>query len=280
MNKIYFKCGGGLGDCLNTFFVGPPLFAQSIKNADPDVVIYILCCSSNASILEAFENHPFFDKAILVKPFQEFIDVAEKELKEQGFVYWSTAYDQNQLTKQKQKIYLTPEEFNEVEAVKRMGPYIAVHPFNSAGTGITATHFEVNTDYRKIIEQILDCGYNLVQIGGNWRHNPSESIQTEEFVYEHPKFIDLVNKFNLRQIAHIVFGATKFIGTSSCWVVVATVNHVPSFMMLPHHMNDILLDEQKTGQGLRGTLIHTYGLKSGAAIPELYQLTEAFIQEI
>lgn len=278
MNKVYFRIGGGLGDCLNTFFSGGPTYAQGIKDTNTDAIIHVLCCSSNSSILDVFERHPAFDKAILVKPFEANAQEAIATLEADGFRPWHQVYHQHLLKHDPQKVYLSAAEEAQVEAIRQQGPYVVVHPFNSAGTGITAKHFNVPTDYNKIIGQIIDAGYNLVQIGHNWTHNPTGNLQTEEFNYDHPKFINLVNKFNLRMMARLVMGADKFLGTSSCWIVVATLNGIPSFMILPEHMKDILHEEQITGQGLRGTLIHRYGLSSGAAIPELYDLVEKFVR--
>lgn len=278
MNKVYFRIGGGLGDCLNTFFGGVPTYAQGIKDLDPTAEIAVLCCSSNSSIVDIFDHHPAFNRVILVKPFEEFAQEAIAALEAEGFRPWAQVYDHKTLAHNPQKVYLTAEEEAEVELVRQKGPYTAVHPFNSAGTGITAQHFEIPTDYNRIIGQIINAGYNLAQIGHDWTHNPTGNLQKEEFLYDHPNFINLVNKFNLRQMVRLVQGAEKFLGTSSCWTVVATLNGLPSFMILPEHMKDILYDEQVSGQGLRGTLIHRYGLSSGAAIPELYDLVEKFLR--
>lgn len=277
MHKIYFTVGGGCGDCLNTFFTGDLTYAQSMKEIAPDTEVLVICRSSNASVDGIFTNHPFFNAVKVVSVLGDALDIAIQEAESNGYVHWSQVFDYNQLYRTAQQVFLTPEEEVEVQSISNLGTYIAVHPFNSAGTGIAATHFEVNTDYPRIIKQIIDAGYNVVQVGGDWTHIPTNNIQRENFEYDHPKFINLVNKFNIRMIARTVMNAAKFIGTSSVWMVVAAVTGIPTFMILPVHMADILNDEAATGQGLRGTLIKKQGVFYGAQVPELYSLTSEFI---
>jgi hypothetical protein len=278
-DKVYFVCGGGFGDCLGHWMTGELSYAPAVKAASPTTRIHVLCFSSSTSILEVLEGNPAFDSAEVVSCLGDAPAAARRRLEADGCVHWGSAFDQRALRIAFPRVHLAAGEEDQVREIVTGGPFVVFHPFNSAGTGMAATHFDTNVDCRRIAKLAQEAGYRVVQVGGDWTHVPTYNRLREGLNLNLPDVIDLTNRVSARVTLAVAMAADKFIGSSSAWWVASVYSGVPSFVVLPSHMRDYVADEAATGQGLRGTLIRKYGSRWGVAGEELYHNVAAFFHD-
>jgi len=234
-NKIFTYAGGGLGDIYYLCLMDNWAYFKDIKKQNPKTKIHAVLSSPNPLSQEVMEYNPYIDKLDYIKP-NDRRGMLLTSFKQKG--YTDIAKIDKKKLKKDHTIYTNKEDKIFIKNIQEQvgSKYIVIHPFcNDAlkkvkkGQRESRYVFPVK-EYFPLIEDLANLGYKIVIYGGNAR-NPK--LLREEFLYEHPNVVDLIDKLNARTAALILSNASGFIGTYSCFVGIAWWKRIKSVLIAP-----------------------------------------------
>lgn len=222
-HKVYIHDGGGGGDIpANQFKCHRGWgYLEEFKKKFPDSKILVVVTSCSAEGVRYIKYNPYIDE---VKE----LPWVNPNLPWKGLAPHVEGYEHlNQAAKRlmpeaKPKVppvYLSDEDKVAVDEIVKQGKFCFVHPF--AGTPERMAY--PLEHYPKLIDRIIDeLGHNVVVIGGSYKQlanqGMKEKLKIEEFKYERPGLINIVNKTNMRQGIRLAQEASLWVGTWSCYV--------------------------------------------------------------
>lgn len=149
----------------------------------------------------------------------------------------------------KPQIYLNKEEKIQVETIKNAGKYIVIHPFAGLRDRIA---FPIEK-YPGLIDEIIDTGYNVIVIGGSYtrinRDGQEEVIEILE--YSRKGLFNLVGNTNARVATRLIQDASGFIGTHSCYILVASIEKIRSILIAPEGLGGYLNTDDANAKIIR-----------------------------
>jgi len=244
--KVYFTCGGGLGDCIISYICGDPETSEipapdgfsarwfrrlkDLKQKE-NPKIQLIITSHNSSAVDFFKPNPYIDNIKLVgwqiEPF-----TVEDRRKWTDHIPLKVKYNWQDFTPSKVEFYITEENKKILKEIKPRERYVVIHPFaRKSGRELPFNH------YFELIKRLSDKGIKSVVIGGTYTltsTKPEENkIIEESFPYAHKDLINLANKIDITLIPHLILGATGFIGTHSCWILLAWWAKKKTISMFP-----------------------------------------------
>jgi len=237
-NKIFAHAGGGLGDIYYSCLVHDWAYFKDIKMKNPTTKIHAVMSSPNPLSKQIVEYNPYIDYLEIINP-KDRIGKQLTEFRKPEYIPLSHAIRKNiKELKKDNTIFINKKDEKLIKEIgEKIGnKYIVIHPFcNDAlkkvkkGQRESRYVFPVK-EYFPLIEDLANLGYKIVIYGGNAR-NPK--LLREEFLYEHPNVVDLIDKLNARTAALILSNASGFIGTYSCFVGIAWWKRIKSVLIAP-----------------------------------------------
>lgn len=240
IRKIFVKGGGGLGDLIREYFGGQDYwgYLKGIKDKYPDIKIKAVLCIHNPQATEFLKYNPYLEK-IEQYPWQVDGEPVFNKYKEDYAFIRDAEGIFNELIYEKPSIYLNKEEEEFVKHIQEMGNYVFIHPFAGLKDRVALPIGE----YPDLINRIIDdLGYNVVIQGGSYKRTNqggSEEIQ-EIFEYQRKGLFNLVGKTNARIAVRLVQNASGFIGTHSCYVLIAWIEKIRSVLVVPEKLREYL----------------------------------------
>lgn len=237
--KVYVVGGGGLGDLLREYFGGQDYwgYLKGVKEKYPGIKIKAILCIHNPQAKEFLKYNPYLEK-IEQYPWQ--IDgepIFFEHSNDYVFIRSISGIFEG-LEYEKPKVYLNREEEALVETIKNSGKYIFIHPFAGLKDHIALSIEE----YPDLIDRIIDLGFNVVVVGGSYKRinqGGNDEIE-EEFEYEKVDLFNLVGRVNSRIATRLAQGASGFIGTHSCYILIASIEKIKSVLIVPEGIREYL----------------------------------------
>lgn len=171
-------------------------------------------------------HRPYMDDLFVGNPY---IDTIDRNVNDRG--RWLSDPEKATLTWERPEFYLDDAE----KAIIKSFPtnYIAVHPWSTQPIKV------VPLDLHDLIEPLCAKNRPVVLLGGTYRgsyytqntYQRNANIVEEFTGFEHPLFLNAVNKLSVRAQALLASRATKFIGSQSAFACVAEIFGVPSLIM-------------------------------------------------
>lgn len=206
---------GGMGDTLvNCFREGSDLgYFKAIK-ARGDRTRLILT-SHRAYMNDLFTGNPY-------------IDTMDRDVTNRGV--WLSDQEKAALAWERPEFYLDDDE---TAVVQSFGTdYIAVHPWSTQPLKV------VPINLHDLIEPLCAKNKAVVLLGGTYQgqyySGRADDMRTclEEFTgFEHPLFLNAVNKLSVRAQSLLASRAAKFIGSQSAYACAAEIFGVPSLVI-------------------------------------------------
>jgi len=190
---------------------------------NPKVQLILTCHSSSAE--DFFAANPYIDE---IKPMGW---PAKYFNREHYPVQWiHKAYDWKEFNPSPVEFYLTEDDKKLLTEIRLGSKYVVIHPF--ARKSRRELPFEY---YYPLVESLSQKGYKSVVIGSSYTlitDTGTEEIK-EEFNYQHRDLVNLTGKVNVRIIPHLILNASGFIGTHSCWILLAWWKKKPTLCFVP-----------------------------------------------
>jgi hypothetical protein len=206
---------GGMGDTLvHCFRKGSDLGYFKALKARGDRTRLILT-----------SHRPYMNDLFAGNPY---IDTIDRNVEDRG--QWLSDQEKATLTWERPEFYLDDTE----KAVIRSFPtnYIAIHPWSTQPNKV------LPLDLHDLIEPLCAKNRPVVLLGGTYHgqyySGRPDDFRTciEEFTgFEHPLFLNAVNKLSVRTQVFLASRATKFIGSQSAFACVAEIFGVPSLII-------------------------------------------------
>ena len=206
---------GGMGDTLvECFRVGSNLGYFKALKARGDRTRLILT-----------SHRPYMNDLFTGNPY---IDTIDRNVGDRG--QWLTDQDKATLTWERPEFYLDDAEKAVVQSFPKN--YIAIHPWSTQPKKV------VPLDLHDLIEPLCAKNRPVVLLGGTYRgqyySGRPDDMRTcvEEFTgFEHPLFLNAVDKLSVRAQALLASRAAKFIGSQSAYACAAEIFGVPSLII-------------------------------------------------
>lgn len=171
-------------------------------------------------------HRPYMDDLFTGNPY---IDTMDRNVSDRG--QWLTTQEKATLTWERPEFYLDDTEKAAVQSF--CTNYIAVHPWSTQPRKV------VPLDLHGLIEPLCAKNQSVVLLGGTYRgsyytqntHQQNANIVEEFSGFEHPLFLNAVNKLSVRAQAFLASRATKFIGSQSAYACAAEIFGVPSLII-------------------------------------------------
>ena len=205
---------GGMGDVLvHCFREGAPFGYFKALKARGDSTRLVLT-----------SHRPYMDDLFTGNPY---IDKMDREVRGN----WLTPQDTVGLTWERPEFYLDDAEKAVVESFGT--DYLAVHPWSTQPRKI------VPLDIPRLIVPLCLKGQRVVLLGGTYHgsyythHTFQQGVTLiENFEgFEHPLFLNAVNKLSVRAQTLLVSRAAKFIGSQSAYACAAQIYGIPSLIV-------------------------------------------------
>lgn len=249
MSKTYLLTyGGGFGDVLLSYLILETGYIKALKEREPDCKIRVAIMSHNPVSRSIFEHHPLIDEIL----YEDWNENRKKEFFRQtsegcvtiespglvenfglvpGSVQCCASTKSTELhlmlkdlTYEQPTIYLIPEEQKIADDIVSCGKFVAFHPFG----GYLPRSWQGKVDIKKVIDDLCDVGVRVILLGGSSdRITDHKQRLIEEFDYERPGLVNLVNKHSMMLHSYVCSKADKFIGTMSCYNCVAVAYKIP-----------------------------------------------------
>jgi hypothetical protein len=231
MEKYYVYAEGGLGDIFHYYFRKSGFrFLPSFKAANPDAYVRLILTSQNSAAPDFFRFHPFIDD-IAYSPHLGKLPRFRRRNKEGFYAFEGRDQSGTEYAAKQPLLYLSELERRMVDRIKAAGRYVAWHPWG----GTEHRNFNNVFDLAKMSDTILAQGWNLVLVGGQSPkisrrlHYPKDRLPVEK--NGRAGVFDLVPFNNVRVCSALVAEATRFIGTDSCFAVMAALHGVTALVM-------------------------------------------------
>jgi hypothetical protein len=207
---------GGMGDILvECFRMGGNLGYFKALKARGDRTRLILT-----------SHRPYADDLFIGNPY---IDTMDRNVGDRG--QWLSDQEKASLTWERPEFYLGDAE----KAIVQSFPanYIAIHPWSTQPQKV------LPLDLRGLIEPLCAKNQPVVLLGGTYRGSyytqntyQKDANIVEEFTgFEHPLFLNAVNKLSVRAQTLLASRAIKFIGSQSAFACAAEIYGVPSLII-------------------------------------------------
>ncbi len=268
--KIFVKGGGGLGDLIREYLEGEKYwgYLEGIKEKYPGIKIKAILCIHNPQAKEFLKYHPCLDSTEQYPWQVDGTPVFFTHSDEHVFIKSVPGLFEG-LKYRKPPIYLDKKEEIQVETIKNAGKYIVIHPFAGLKDRIV---FPIE-GYPALIDGIIDTGYNVVVIGGSYtRINRDGQEEVNEFLeYTRKGLYNLVGNSNARVATRLIQGASGFIGTHSCYILVASIEMIKSVLVVPEKLRVYLNSNDANAKIVRHNFIRTIYINNKMTFNELSQ---------
>lgn len=225
-NKLYVRLYAGMGDFYKRYFCHQTWQClEDLKTKHPDKSIAALLVSQTLPALNLVDYHPYIDK--IIKPKIHLREFKNKDINKYvgGYTFLNPKMAQ-QFEQKIPPIYLSD---NDKEFIKRttdnIDKYICLHPFAGDKYGLN-TRTPLNVEqYIPTIQALINAGYTVIMLGKSWERinlgSKNTRIVQEKFTWSNPKFINLIDKTNVRTGAELVKRSNGFVGTASSFMCAA-----------------------------------------------------------
>ncbi len=240
--RFYMSEGGGLGDLMDSYLgrVREWGYFQDVKEKHPDCKIRVVLCIHNEQSRDFLEANPYIDELIW-KPYMHDGSPVYDAFRG-DFVNISQALKLRQYTYNTPQIYLTEADKLIVDPIIAAGDYVFMHPFAGEHRRTWSSHYEI----KNFIDALIDAGQKVVVVGGTYERTSyldsklgddlNKGVIEEVLDYEREGLFNLVGKCNARIAAYLTQKASRFIGTHSCYVLVAWRAGIPTLCVAPNWM--------------------------------------------
>ena len=240
--NFYLSSGGGLGDLMDNYLgrVVEWGYLEEVKKAHPDCKIKVVLCIHNEQSRTFLEANPYIDELIWCPYRHDGTPVYE--MHRGDYQDLSVLKLRRNFTYKVPEIHLTQEDKDVVDPIISDGPYVFMHPFAGETRRSWPDHYDIKT----IIDALCNLGKRVVVVGGSYERTAylnsvigqDLSIgQMEEVLdYERDGLVNLVGKCNSRIAAYLCQKAERFIGTHSCYILVAWRTNIPALCIAPNWM--------------------------------------------
>lgn len=224
MKQYYLHKSGGLGDCIWAYFKLYHHLLTELKKNEPNSHVTYVACSNNTQIQEFYKTNKLIDQAFYYPMsdyhHQTWVKHTENKI---------SLLDAIQVPEQPpaNQFWLTPEEQQFAQNVLNMGKFVALHPFGGTHERtMNRNDFSIN----QLITSIINLNYNCIVLGGN---DDQRKCNLQKINFNHPKCINIIDKFSCRLHSFFAAHANAFVGVSSCYSVIASLFKVKGLIYYP-----------------------------------------------
>jgi hypothetical protein len=235
MKKFYISVRGGLGDTIRRYISGGDgwEYLSDLKEKLPDSRIKLIVMSSNPQATEFFKYHPLIDETV-VGPWLN-PNIKSDKAQEYAGDYIKLLGNPVLKTLKKEltgKVYLGPREEETISEIIGNKKFVLIHPFSSENRKMALPIEE----YFPFVDKMIDTlGFNVMVVGADWietRNGPAKKIR-EEFPYERPGLINLINKTNSRTTISLVQKAVGLITVRSFCFSSTISGKIKTILLVP-----------------------------------------------
>ena len=244
MNKTYLLIyGGGFGDVILSYLMLEAGYIKALKEREPNCKIRVAIMSHNPGAHKIFEHWLLVDE-ILFKEWDnnpaEFFRYASEGCTLIGSPGSSQCCDSSRrwvqelcpvlkdFNYEQPPLYLSPEEQRIANDIISGGNFVAFHPFG----GYQPRSWQGKVDIKTVIDNLCDAGIRVVLLGGSSDRIVGHTQRLiEQFEYERPGLVNLVNRHSIMLHSYICSKADRFIGAMSCFSCVAVAHKIPSLLI-------------------------------------------------
>ena len=270
--KVFVKGGGGLGDLIREYLGGEKYwgYLEGIKERYPDIKVKAILCIHNPQAKEVLKYHPCLNE-IEQYPWQ--LDGTPIFFSHSdGHVFIKSVHGLfSGLEYKKPEVYLKKEEEVQVETIKNAGKYMVIHPFAGLKDRIA---FPIEK-YPALIDEIIDTGCNVIVIGGSYAriNRDGKEEVNEVFDYSRKGLFNLVGNTNARVATRLIQSASGFIGTHSCYILVASIEKIRSILIAPERLREYLNSDDANAKIIRNDFTKTIYINSSPDFEGIKQET-------
>jgi len=245
LEKTYFTVGGGLGDCINVYCASPKSYSEQgddifstdlvasiwfrrlndFKSKNRNTKIQLVITSHSLSAENFFKNNPYLDEIKFLGWPAKFFD-----RQKYGIQPINQAFNFKEFEPSPVEFFLTEEQKKLLKELLPKEKFVVIHPFARKSEREISLHF-----YCELIKELANKGIKSVVIGANNKvvtDDRTDNIR-EDFGFEHPYLINLVNKIDVSMVPHFIINASGFIGTHSCWILLAWWKKLKTLCLVP-----------------------------------------------
>ena len=255
MNNTYLLTyGGGFGDVILSYLMLETGYIKALKEREPDCKIRVAIMSHNPASPFIFEYNLLIDE-ILYRDWDNNPKEFFKQVSEGCITIGSPGSSQccdssrcwthelhatlKDLTYEQPLIYLTPEEQKIADDIIAGGSFVAFHPFG----GHPPRSWQGKVDIKKVIDELCNAGVRVVLLGGSSdRIVVHKQKLIEQFDYERPGLVNLVNKHSMMLHSYVCSKAVKFVGTMSCYNCVAVAYKIPILFITQQEEDEFFMN--------------------------------------
>lgn len=218
--KIYVRLYAGMGDFYKRYFCHPTWQClEDLKKQYPETKIKALLVSQTIPALRLVDYHPCLDETIEPK-------IHLREFKDKDITKYVGDYVPlgvgvaTKFIRNIPPIFMSSKDKEFIKSItSKYNRFICLHPFAGDAYGLnTRTPLKL-PEYIPTIKSLIRSGYTVFMLGKSWDRIIAGTNKTkkiiERFDWQHPGFVNLIDKTNVRTSAELIRQSDGFVGTAS-----------------------------------------------------------------